>query len=183
MRITWRLCLAAVFVAFAFSPRAMAVDPEKPTLEDIQKELRRIGTSLEKLEGLKKDVQDVREDLNYQRMVKIPSLEQEIRGLEQQILRLNQELDRQRATSTRTSFYAGPSAPSGPTGTILLRNNYITPVTIAVDGRLYDVPPGTEMSLPRQPAGEFTYEVIGIQAPVRRTLAANRTFDITVYTR
>ena len=183
MRITWRLCLAAVFVAFAFSTRAKAADPEKPPLEDIQKELRRIGTSLEKLEGLKKDVQDVREDLNYQRMVKIPSLEQEIRGLEQQILRLTQELERQRATTARTSFYAGPSASSGPTGTILLRNTYLTPVTIAINDRLYEVPAGAEMSLPRQPAGEFTYEVLGIQAPVRRTLAANRTFDILVYPR
>jgi hypothetical protein len=94
-----------------------------------------------------------------------------------------EDLERMRSTtsaSARTSFYAGPAAP---TGAIRLRNTYLSPVTFLINDRLYEVPSGGELTLNNQPAGEFTYEVIGIQPRLRRTLVANRTFSIDVFPR
>jgi hypothetical protein len=188
MRWNWRLIglSAVVAAALTASPAVAVEDSDTPKASDIaaiNSRLDRVLDAIQKLDGLKRDIKEVREDLNYEKMVKIPSLEQDIRDLQQQVVRLNDELARSRtAASARTSFYAGPG-PGAPTGIIRVRNTYVEPITISVNNRAYDVPPGAEMSLPNQPAGEFVYEVVGIQPPVRRTLVANKTFDINVFPR
>jgi hypothetical protein len=179
METTWRLCgLSSVLIVALTAAPAFAIDPEKSKdLADIQKQLERIQASLDK------DLKDLREDVNFERKVRIPSLEREISDLKLQVFRMGEELERLRATtssSARTSFYAGPS---GPTGSIRLRNTYLTPITFLINDRLYEVPAGGEMTLNNQPAGEFTYEVIGVQPRLRRNLVANRTFYIDVFPR
>jgi hypothetical protein len=43
--------------------------------------------------------------------------------------------------------------------------------------------PGETQTLPAQPAGAFTYEVLAIQAPRTLTLAPNERLTVTVYPR
>jgi hypothetical protein len=188
MKSTWRLIgLSAVLAAVLTASPAVAVEdtdtPKQSDIAAINARLDRIVEALQKLDGLKKDIKDLREDLTYHKAVTIPSMEQEIRDLQQQVVKLNDELARLRTPAGgRTAFYAGPG-PNVPTGIIKLRNTYVEPVTITINNRAYDVPAGSELSLTNQPAGEFVYEVVGIQQPVRRTLVANKTFDINVFPR
>jgi hypothetical protein len=62
-----------------------------------------------------------------------------------------------------------------------LVNRSWEPVTVAVNGRTYQLAPGE--SRPAEPvqAGTFTYQVLGLQPhPQQRTLAARETFTVTV---
>jgi polyhydroxyalkanoate synthesis regulator phasin len=188
MRSNWRLIgLSAVVAAALTASSAFAVeDSDTPKPSDIialNARIDRLSAAVSKLEGLKQDIKDLREDLTYHKSVTIPSLEREIRDLQQQVVRLNEELARARASAGgRTSFYAGPGI-NVPTGIIKLRNSYVEPVTITINNQPYNIPAGSDLTLNNQPAGEFVYEVVGIQPPVRRTLAANKTFDINVFPR
>jgi polyhydroxyalkanoate synthesis regulator phasin len=188
MRSNWRLIgLFAVLAAVLTASPALAVEdsdtPKSSDIAAINARLDRLGAAVSKLEGLKQDIKDLREEFNFEQAVKIPSLERTIRELKQEIVNLNEEIARLRTSASgRTSFYAGPG-PAVPTGIIKLRNTYVEPVTITINNRAYDVPAGAELSLTNQPAGEFVYEVLGIQQPVRRTLVANKTFDINVFPR
>ena len=74
----------------------------------------------------------------------------------------------------------GDAAASG-TGSIVLLNTFPADVTIVVDGADYTLAPGERRVLPGRPAGAFSYEVVGVQPPVRRTLAAGGTFPIHVH--
>jgi hypothetical protein len=188
----WRLIgLHAVLVAaLTASPAVAGADTDTPKskeLVEIEKRLDRIVSALERLEGLKKDIQDIREDMRFQREVKNPSVDQEIRDLQQQVLRLTEDVARLRTPAGgRTSYYGGPGPGPGPgaaTSTIRVRNAHVVPVTVAINERPYEVPPGSELVLNNQPAGEFTYEVVGIQPPVRRMLAASKPFSIEVFPR
>jgi hypothetical protein len=67
------------------------------------------------------------------------------------------------------------------TGTVRLRNTFVQPVSIVVNGRSYRVEVGETLTLDPQPAGTFTYEVLGIQAPQTRPLAAGERVTINVY--
>ena len=188
MRSNWRLIgLFAVLAAVLTASPALAVEdsdtPKPSDIAAINARLDRLRADVSKLEGLKQDIKELREDLTYQKSVTIPSLERDIRDLQQQVVRSNEELARARSSAGgRTSFYAGPG-PGVPTGIIKLHNAYVEPVTITINNQPYNIPAGSDLSLNNQPAGEFVYEVVGIQPPVRRTLAANKTFDINVFPR
>jgi hypothetical protein len=179
MWTTWRLIgLSSVLALALTAAPAFAVEPEKPKdLADIQKQLDQIQTMLDR------DLRRLSEDFTFDHKVRIPSLEAEIRDLKLQVFRLGEEVERLRTTtssSARTSYYAGPSAP---TGSIRLRNTYLTPVTFLINDHPYEVQSGGDLTLNNQPAGEFTYEVLRVQPRVRRMLAANRTLYIDVYPR
>jgi len=178
MTTKWRLIgLSAVLAAVLSASPAFAEDTDKSKdLADIQKQLERIQISLDR------DLKELREDVEFTKRVRVSGLENDVRALKQEMLRMADEIERLRtsSTSSRTSYYAGPS---GATGSIRLRNTYLTPVTFLINDRLYEVPSGGELTLNNQPAGEFTYEVIGVQPRLRRTLVANRTFYIDVFPR
>jgi hypothetical protein len=185
MRSIWRLIgLSAVLAgALTASPAIAGEDTDTPKQNDIASIQARLDRAVGAIQALRLENKELREDLNFERTVKIASLERDIRELKQEMVKLTEELARLRtSTSARTAYYAGPG-PNVPTGIIKLRNTWVEPVTITINNRPYDVPAGGELSLTNQPAGEFVYEVLGIQPPVRRTLAANKTFDINVYSR
>lgn len=81
----------------------------------------------------------------------------------------------------RVSMYYSPTetGPTVQTGLIRLHNAYTMPVTMVVNSLTYRLKPGEEITL-RLPAGQFTYEVPGIQGLVTRALEANATFQIKV---
>ena len=185
MRSIWRLIgLSAVLAgALTASPAIAAEDSDSPKAGDIAALNARIDRANGTIQALKLEVKDLREDLNFERTVKIASLERDIRELHQEMVKMTEVLARLRtAASARTSFYAGPG-PNVPMGIIKLRNTWVEPVTITINNHPYSVPAGADLTLNNQPAGEFVYEVLGIQTPVRRTLEANKTFDINVFPR
>lgn len=102
----------------------------------------------------------------------------EIETLKEQVAQLHKAVDGWRAALppvNRTSAYAAPA-----TGSIVLLNTYPADVAIVIDGESYLLTPGERRVLSR-PAGAFTYEVVGVQPPVRRTLAAGAAFPIHVH--
>jgi hypothetical protein len=104
-----------------------------------------------------------------------------IRKLEADLDALHKQLDGQ----TRISGY-GPTAPPPappPPGTIRLRNTYPGMVTIVVNGTTYRLASGETRDLPGQPAGTFTYEVLGMQPLKAVTLGPKEAFTIDVFAR
>ena len=87
-----------------------------------------------------------------------------------------------RPAESRTSNYGPPGdAAASGTGSIVLLNTYPADVTIVVDGEGYTLAPGERRVLAGRPAGAFTYEVVGVQPPVQRTLASGGAFPIHVH--
>jgi hypothetical protein len=105
----------------------------------------------------------------------IKELRDRVGQLEKQVKELGGRLD-QMATE-RKAF----SPPTG--GRIRLMNTFTTPMSIRVNDRVYRLEPGQTQMLDAQPVGAFTYEVLGVQGPVTRVLAANETYTIYVYPR
>ena len=109
----------------------------------------------------------------------------EVEDLKDQAAQLRKALDSLRGPrppESRASNY-GPlgDAPTSGTGSIVLLNTYPADVTIVVDGEGYTLAPGERRVLAGRPAGGFTYEVVGVQPPVQRTLAAGGAFPIHVH--
>jgi protein-L-isoaspartate O-methyltransferase len=102
----------------------------------------------------------------------VSRLRQEVQSLQAEVARLRDQLG-QRVTRTSAS------AP----GRIELVNQWGAAVAIVVNGQRYVLAPGQTLPLEGQPAGDFTYEVAGIQAPVMRSLAPGETFRVIVHPR
>ncbi len=114
-----------------------------------------------------------------------PAAQKEIDSLKEQVAQLRKTLDGLRGArpaESRTSNYGPPGdAAASGTGSIVLLNTYPADVTIVVDGEGYTLAPGERRVLAGRPAGAFTYEVVGVQPPVQRTLASGGAFPIHVH--
>jgi hypothetical protein len=106
-----------------------------------------------------------------------------IDALREEIARLRKEVEdlRRQPPSVNNSTRFSPMPTN--TGSILLKNTYPQPVWIAVNGTTYQLAPGENRLLRDQPAGAFTYELLGVQASVERLLAADSTYLIHVHLR
>jgi hypothetical protein len=103
----------------------------------------------------------------------------ELDELKKQVVQLQKDVENLRSkTSITQSTY-----PPYQTGRIRLVNTFSEPETIVLNRRSYRLAPGQEEILDNQPAGAFTFEVLGVQAAVSRTLVANETYTIQVYPR
>jgi hypothetical protein len=102
----------------------------------------------------------------------------ELDDLHRQLAALRQDLDRK-------SYYVPPSNGTAATrtnmGRVRLINTYYEPVTVLLNGRSYAIEPGETRFSDAMVPGTFTYEVLGIQPALTRTLAANETFTVTVH--
>lgn len=113
---------------------------------------------------------------------KAKEAEPKLRELAQQVAELRKELDRklaeiQRIPTQQQANYS-PPVPAG-WGRIELVNGWTGPVTIVVDGVAHDLQPRQVRTVARA-AGDFRYEVRGIQSPATRKLGAGETFTIRV---
>jgi hypothetical protein len=106
----------------------------------------------------------------------------DIADIRRDIAQLRQDLDamNRRVAPPRVSSYP-PNPTPAPTGRIRLVNTYVQPVTIIVNRTPYTLQPNQTETISSAPAGPFSYEVLGIQQAVERTLAPNETFTITVH--
>jgi hypothetical protein len=104
-----------------------------------------------------------------------------IEALREEVARLRKEVEELRRPQTPAPHEARftPAA----SGSILLMSTYPQPVSVIVNGTIYRLAPGETRWLRDQPAGTFTYELVGAQPPVERVLAANATYWIHVHPR
>lgn len=174
--------------ALAVAP-ARAADPELSKLSDSQKldrlldQVRDLRSAVTSLESLRTEITglETRTDLKVQGINdRINQINDRIRRLEGDIEGLRGQLS---AATTRTSGFAGPAAPPPATGTIRLRNTFPNDMSIVVNSISYQLAPGETRDIPAQPAGPFTYEVLGVQPRKTVALDPGQTFTITVYPR
>jgi TolA-binding protein len=189
----WKMLgLATILSAAVSSAPAPAADSDTLKLTDSQKldklleQFTTIKDALADLQGLKTEVKNLQtkiDGLQIKSDVQAQATQEKIDRLNERIKKLESDLDAMRnqiPPLTRISGFA-PAAPS--TGRIRIRNTFPEPVTVVVSGTPYELMPGDTRMLDAQPAGNFTYEVPGIQPSKTVTLAANETFTITVYPR
>jgi hypothetical protein len=155
------------------------------TLERIDKAVAKLDRMAEEMRVLK----DNRENASFDEKVTLPSLMNEIRDLKKQIALVQKDLDGARRSSTSQRIAGAPPIPNAPvtnapvagtTGTIRLRNSWLEPMSIVVNGQTYLVNPGQDINLTQQPPGAFTYEVPRIGRRATVILNPNETFGITV---
>ena len=123
-------------------------------------------------------------DLDVKANLRLGNLTRDLNALKEQYTQLKQDLDALRsklaARPPQTSMY--PSNGQG-TGRVRLVNTYPQPVSILVNGRVYQLNPLETRTTEPLPAGPFTFEVIGIQDRSTRTLLPGETYQIHVYPR
>lgn len=138
----------------------------KKQSEDATSVLKRLSDQLEKLGGLPDKVQTQADELR--------KLRERLEALELETARLKSD-----AANARRSYAINPSSARA---NLQLENTFTLPMTVYVDGIAYSLQPGETRFLEKS-AGSFTYEVPGVQAPVRRTLTAGETFVVRIYPR
>lgn len=157
----------------------------------VLKEVRDLKTSIDALTKAIKSLQEsstttgvqlqkTQEDINGLKRQVAQLQQEEMDGLRRQIAQLLKDVDDLRVKTARTSAYQ-PQPPATPTGRVRIVNIFTVPATVIVNTRAYAVNPGTVVMSDPVPAGFFNYEVVGVQAMVSRTLAANETFTITIH--
>jgi hypothetical protein len=115
----------------------------------------------------------------------VSTTQKDINDLKELVARIRQDLDaiRGRAGETR-AFYSGPGGTNtATTGRIRMINTFPMIVAVVVNGARYDLMPGEQRDSWPVAAGMFTYEVLGIQPPIQRTLAPGEIFVVNVFPR
>lgn len=188
--------LAAVLTA---SPTFGQFDGELDKSQAILHELKGVTKSLQDLKNLpttvtelEKKVSNLEKKLNEQlanqdmnTQLRIQDLRADLGTLREQQAQLKQELETLRSKLTPRPATTALYPPNGTAnGRLRLRNTFLDEVSIVVNNRpAYRVPPGGEVWVEAVPAGLFTYEVLGIQPRLSRSLSAGETFTIHVYPR
>jgi predicted RNase H-like nuclease (RuvC/YqgF family) len=160
------------------------IDALRQEIKDLREDIKKLKT---KLEGLETDrrLQGQKDNSEINR------LQQSIEDLEKKVTEAFTKVDKDMQElrgRTKSSAGAGPDTGGTGTGTIRMENSFNRPVTIRLNGRSYTLKAGDNLTLENQPAGTFTYEVNAegfgvIQPQLTRTLGADKTFRIRVYTR
>jgi hypothetical protein len=109
--------------------------------------------------------------------------------LREEMVRLRSEVDTLRAKVQTNSNYQALYNPNSTVttpvgmGRVEIVNTYASEVAVVLNRRAYYVAPGETRTIENVPAGNFTYEVLGIQPPVTRTISPDKIFTVRVYTR
>ncbi len=198
MMRTWKqLGLPAILAAsFAASPSAQALAQASEDKADaILKELKEVKKTLQELEQLRelpkslteleRKISDKLQNLEMDTRLRTEAFQRDLGALKDQYGLLRQEIEALRGRpptgKPSTSLYP-PAAP--PAGRLRLVNTWVDTVSVVVNNtQTYRIPPGGEAFVESVPAGNFTYEVLGIQGRVSRSLAPGETYSIHVYPR
>jgi chromosome condensin MukBEF ATPase and DNA-binding subunit MukB len=178
----WQLLgLHALLAALLATAPALAdTDTQKDngdTLKSIDSQLKQLNQTLAALNDIKKELADFRRDTN----VTVQKSREDIAELQRKTANLEREVEELRnrlSASTRIALAPPPTTM----GRVRLLNTFNAPMTIVVNDRAYRLDPNREQTID-VPVGVFTYEVLGVQPPVTRTLDANKIFTIFVYPR
>jgi phage shock protein A len=176
--------------ALALSP-ASAADSDTPAkppdLATVSKQLEEMKKTLEGLQTSVLAFNKAMDDERAQRIkadsdaeVRLQQLISDMSELRKQISQVRQDMD---VLKARPSVSAYPPSGQAAAGRVRMVNSYMEPVTVVVNGRAYPLQPGETRLTDPIPSGTFTYEVLGVQPPMTRPLAAGETFTVTVYPR
>jgi hypothetical protein len=168
-RLGWSAVLAAAFFA------APAHAPAEEKITDAlahQETQRQIKELLEEIRALRTEVR-----------ANQTATEGRSRQLDDRLRRLEERVDTLRGATTGSIRQAGGINPPGAdSGKIRMRNLFRAPVAIRLNGTVYNLEPGESYEV-CTPVGDFTYEVLGIQAPRTDVLTPDKAYNIVVYTR
>jgi hypothetical protein len=189
MMRTWKLLglqtlLAALFAAapsLGSNPSGAAADVEK--LQEIQKQLEDLKRSVIALEERIKDVRTESTASGQRVQNQLKDLSKDLNE-QMSLLRTDMESLRSRLpAATRVSaFPPSDTGPSPGTARVEMLNTYSQPVSIVVNNRRsYLLAPGERRLSDPISAGPFTYEVLGVQPVVTRSIAADKTFTVWVH--
>ncbi len=183
-----RYCLCLSLLAIAVSANPIQAQAEKGApdpvalLKELQLQVRKLQDSVDDLKK-RIDVTPSEQSVDSQIRKALAGSAVELDALRRQVEQLQRDVTALKSP-TRVSAY-----PTG-TGRIRLVNTYPTQMGVIVNSQFYRLAPGEDRMLENQPAGSFTYEVIGAPPPapgqswpLTRPLTANETFTITVYPR
>lgn len=196
MTRTWtRLGFPALLAAaLAASSARGQLDGEPDKTAAILNQLKSVTATLKELDSLKalpknlteleRTITDALASLEVNTNLRIGTVQRELNALKDQYTQLKQDIDALRnrlpARQPTTALYP----PNGAgTGRLRLVNTYLVPVSILVNGRVYQLTPGETRFTEPLPAGSFSYEVLGIQEPRSRALSPGETFLVHVYPR
>ncbi len=160
---------------------------------DLRKEIEGLRRQAERLQGdakvleqahaeTRQQYKDARDEVERLRL-RMGTLEEEMRkqlsktdGLFGEMSKLNGQARKREQLSVLPDTRLG-------TGNLRVSNTYSQPVSVVVNGRSYRVRVGETLVLEPQPAGTFTYEVLGIQAKQTRPLDPGEDVTISVFTK
>jgi len=174
-----------IFLGWLAAP-AQTQEPISKSQDDTNARLQKIEATMDALSKQVSDLKLMLEGtsalLRAQANAKeIAALKEEVDKLrsayQADVGRLNAELAKLQAADTTRRAFSPPTTP--PQGTIQLYNDWYLPVTVIIDAFAYRLEPGERRSVSK-PVGPFSYEVVGVQAPVIRTLTADRGFVIRI---
>lgn len=194
----WKLLGLDIILMGALAAPVLAEQHDGPNSDvrqddPVLKEVRELKTSISDLAKAIKSLQDSTLNTNLRiekaqgdidglkRQVGQLQLE-EMDGVRRQLAQIQKDVDDLKARTARISTYQ-PQAPTPApsTGRIRIVNAFTVPQTIVLNNRAYPVNPGAVLNVEGVPVGMFAYEVLGVQAAVNRSLAANETFTITIH--
>jgi hypothetical protein len=193
---TW-VAIAIGWLLTAPSALAAAEEPPKqPAPGEIADTLTKINRKLDDLPGMKAKLDALENRLvelekvpvqieNGTKAVKanndeVKALRQEVASLKEGLGQLQADLRKLQALVDAVEKHKAFSPPSPPAdGQIELINAWNSPVMVVIDRDFYRLDPGARRVVTR-PAGEFSYEVLGIQGLVTRKLASGKTFTIRI---
>jgi hypothetical protein len=194
---------ALLMGAMMHGSAAAAIDPptDEEKLDNIQKQLNKLTLSLNNMSEASTRAAATLNEFKRDLTGELDSMKASIttiglnqadtkKGLEDlrgDMVRLRSEVDSLRArVQTNASYQAlyNPNSTSAVgTGKVEIVNTYASEVAVVLNRRAYYVPPGETRIIENVPAGNFTYEVLGIQQPVTRTMSPDKIFTVRVYTR
>jgi hypothetical protein len=207
----WKLLGLHAVLATTLAAAPVAAEPPLPENTDVAKltdsqkidlllrQVAEMKRSLNLLEALRNDMDKMRRS-QFDIDADLANVRGDVGGLSQQVNKLNRDLQQvQRdldalrgqmgSTPQQTTVRSSPAGSiAGPglvgnAGRIRIRNTYPGEVNVRVNDRTYRVAPNETYVLDAIPAGTFTYELPGFQAPVTRVLPANETVTINVFNR
>jgi hypothetical protein len=172
-RLGWSAVLAAAFLA------APAQAPAEERLTDTLAQQETLRQIKELKEALLQELQALRTEARTNQT----ATENRIRQLDDRLRRLEDRVDGLRAAPTGSGIQQarGINPPTPDTGRVRMRNLFSAPVEIRLNGTIHRLDPG-ETNEVCTPLGEFTYEVLGIQAPRTDVLTQDKAYNIVVYT-
>jgi Skp family chaperone for outer membrane proteins len=148
-------------------------------LKDLKDKVDTINKTMEMLDKLPLQVQANKRDIE-KNAKDLRDVAEEVARLNEAVTRLQEELksESRKAFSPAVPREA-PAIPTQSMSTVRLVNAWSTPMTVLVDETSYRLQPGEVRPVTRKP-GNMTYEVLGVQAAVPRTLVAGETLTIRI---
>jgi hypothetical protein len=184
-RTTW---LASFVTALALALPAWAEAPptaDNPgTGDDIKRQLDDVRTMIRdtmraEIGTLKIDQQVANEALR----ARLKQMEDQLESLKTQVRALENKMETTTRISAASPAGAAALSPAPATARLRFLNEFVTDMTVTVNGRSYLVPFGQVIDVPT-PAGAAIYQVLGADlAPNVRTLAANEVLSVRIFPR